>query len=365
MKKQINYRITVVILLFTLLISVFSACGKKNPTIVIGGGGTGLPPVSSGNSKKNEEEAEKELPTLFVYEGINEAASLVNFLRIGKSSRKYVFAYSGRTAFISRYGSYMTVHDLTPGDVVELKVKESEQLILECKISADVFRYDDVDDFSIDPEKDMMVIGGEKYYIPENTPVYKGFDIIDRDRITGNEMITVYGYEKTIYSVQITTGHGVLAFTNTKDFEGGYYIVGNIMAGKITKDMRINVRCGTYTLSVANGDQSGSAEVTVEDNKTTFVNLSKFVNNDIKRCKVTFLVSQPGAVLTINGKAVDYSQPISLKYGMYRIICTLDGYEEWNRILFVNSKTAIIDINLEKLEDDDDNDTVSGNNVGN
>lgn len=359
MKRPDMRRCVIILLAVMLVLSVFSACGKKSSTIVIGGTGTGLPPVSSGNADK-EEEVKKELPTLFVFEGINEDVHLINFLRIGKSSRKYVFEYSGRSAFISRYGSFMTVHDLVPGDVVELKVKESEQLVLECKISADIFCYDDVDDFSIDPEKDMLVIGGEKYYIPENTPVYKGDEISDRSRITGNEMITVYGYEKTIYSVQITTGHGVLAFTNTKDFEGGYYVLGNLTTGKITANLRINVRCGTYTLLVANNEQSGAVEVTVEDNKTTFVNLSKFVNNEVKRCTITFLVSVPNAVLTINGKAVDYSRPLSLKYGMYRIVCTLDGYEEWSRLLFVNSKTAYIDINLEKIvnnnsDDDDDN----------
>jgi len=366
MKKTVISRVITLLLTVTLLLSVFSACGKKSPTIVIGGTGTGLPPVSSGDAKKDEE-VKKELPTLFVFEGINEDAKLINFLRIGKSSRKYVFAYSGISAFISRYGSYMTVHDLVPGDVVELKIKESEQLVLECKISADIFCYDDVDDFSIDPEKDMLIIAGEKYYIPENTPVYKGDEISDRSRITGNEMITVYGYEKTIYSVQITTGHGVLAFTNTKDFEGGYYVLGNLTTGKITENMRINVRCGTYTLLVANNEQSGAVEVTIEDNKTTFVNLAKFVNNEIKRCTITFLVSMPNAVLTINGKAVDYSKPLSLKYGMYRIVCTLDGYEEWSRLLFVNSKTAYIDINLEKIvinnnDDDDDNDENNDDN---
>ncbi|MCR5373915.1 MAG: hypothetical protein K6E39_00910, partial [Lachnospiraceae bacterium] len=201
MKRPDMRRWVIILLAVMLVLSVFSACGKKSPAIVIGGTGTGLPPVSSGNADK-EEEVKKELPTLFVFEGINEDVHLINFLRIGKSSRKYVFEYSGRSAFISRYGSFMTVHDLVPGDVVELKVKESEQLVLECKISADIFCYDDVDDFSIDPEKDMLVIGGEKYYIPENTPVYKGDEISDRSRITGNEMITVYGYEKTIYSVQ-------------------------------------------------------------------------------------------------------------------------------------------------------------------
>ena len=367
MKKPVSSRLVIVSLIVVLLLSVFSACGNKQPTIVIGGTGSGLPPVSSGNAKKDDEEVKKELPTLFVFEGFDENTCLINFLRIGKSNRKYVFAYSGRSAFISRYGSYMTVHDLVPGDVVELKVKESEQLILECKISADVFCYDDVDDFNIDPDKDMLTIAGEKYYIPENTPVYKGNDILDRSRITGHEMITVYGYDKTIYSVQITTGHGVLAFTNTKEFEGGYYVLGNLTTGKITADLRINVRCGTYTLLVANNEQSGAEEVTIEDNKTTFVNLSKFVNNEIKRCTVTFLVSMPNAVLTVNGKVVDHSKPLSLKYGMYRIVCTLDGYEEWSRLLFVNSKTAYIDINLEKIitNDNDNNDDDNDNNNDN
>ncbi|MBQ1872032.1 MAG: hypothetical protein II147_07605 [Lachnospiraceae bacterium] len=358
MKKHFGNRIIVMLSICVLILSLFGGCGKKTPTIVIGGNGTGLPPVSSGNAKNNEEE-KKELPTLFVFEGINEEMHLINFLKIGKSSRKYVFNYSGRSAFISRYGSYMTVHDLIPGDVVELKVKESEQLVLECKISADVFRYDDVEEFSIDPDKDMLVVFGEKYYIPENTPVYKGDEVIDRTRLTGNEMITVYGYEKTIYSVQITTGHGVLAFTNTTEFEGGYYVLGNLMAGEITKDLRFNVRCGTYTLLVAHNEQSGSVEVTIEENKVTFVNLQKFVNNEIKRCTITFLVSDPNAKLMINGQVVDYSKAISLKYGMYRIVCTCDGYEEWSRLLFVNSKTAYIDINLEKIvdnnTDDDDN----------
>lgn len=367
--KQRSMKNVLLLIMLTIAMLV-CACGNNGPRVEYGNGSNILKPKGEGD---DEEYTEEDLPTLYIFENVNKSANLLSFMKIGGSNREFIYSYSGQTAFVTRYGSYMTVDGLNPGDVVELKIKESEQLCLEVKVSDHVWLFDDIDKYDINMSKNMLTVGSNKYYITENVPVYKGNEALTVNDLTGNESIALYGYDKTIISVVITTGHGTLAFTHTDDYEGGYFVLGNVAAAEITKDLRMNVKCGTYLLMVSANGMSGSMQVTIEDGKTAFINLSSFVKKTEKRGEVTFMVSVNGAKLTINGKKIDYSNPISLKYGVYKVVCTADGYDEWVRYIIVNSKTAYIDINLDKTvisnddddesdddDDDDDSGTVSG-----
>ena len=66
------------------------------------------------------------------------------------------------------------------------------------------------------------------------------------------------------------------------------------------------------------------------------------------------------AVLLIDDKEVDYSDPIKLTYGQHTIAVYADGYDVWRRNLYVNSKKSTVIINLEDETESTQTETTGG-----
>jgi hypothetical protein len=165
----------------------------------------------------------------------------------------------------------------------------------------------------------------------------------------------VVGIDKKILAVRITTAQGTLALTNTSLFDGSFVQVGTKIFAEITPDMEISVPEGTYDLTVANNGWGGTKEITITRGETTTVNLDKLKGKGPSNGKIQFLIDVEDAVLLIDGKEVDYEDPVTLTYGSHSLSVYATGYDVWQRNLYVNSKQSTIIISL-KDEDEDDED---------
>ncbi len=110
--------------------------------------------------------------------------------------------------------------------------------------------------------------------------------------------------------------------------------------------MTLELAEGTHLVTVANDGYGGSTEVTVERGKETVLDLNTLKGEGPKFGNVLFAVDVEGAVLQIDGKVVDYSEVIALKYGVHTITVTADSYETYTKKLYVNSEEATIVIGL-------------------
>ena len=327
-------------LVFCLIAGLFGGCGKKEEKVVIGGNGTGLPAATQ------EEQQEEESPEVFIYKATDQSLGLMTFIKVGGGYREFTFSFSGATLIYDRYGAAETVEELKPGDVFALTVDENTQKIKKMEESADVWVFEDVENYAVNTDADMLSVGQDDYRLTENVPVFDGEEQFTRNQIGTADVLTLIGYKKTLLSVQITTAHGKLAFKNAEKFEGGYFVLGNVAAARIAEGVKMKVRAGEFLLKVAAKGQGGSKKITIKPGKTTTVDLKEFEGSATKMCKLTFELMQEGTQITINGQKVDTQEGTSLAYGAYRIVATLDGYETWSRLLFVNSKEAVISIDL-------------------
>jgi hypothetical protein len=151
--------------------------------------------------------------------------------------------------------------------------------------------------------------------------------------------------------VRITTAQGTLALTNTELFEGSFVQLGTKIFAEITPDMELQVPEGTYDLIVANNGWGGSEEVTIVRGQTTTVDLNELKGKGPTKGKIQFLIDVEGAVLVIDGQAVDYEEPVKLTYGTHSLVVYATGYDTWKRNLYVNSKESTIVISLTDEED--------------
>lgn len=337
--KRYSRRIACGLIVF-LLCGLFGGCTKQEEKVVIGGNGTGLPAVTE------EEQEEQENPEVYIYKAVDESMNLMTFIKIGGGYREFTFTYSGATLICDRYGAVETVEEVKPGDVFELTLDEKTQKIKKMEESTEVWVYEGVENYTVDTKKDRIRIGQEDYRFEESVPVFDGEEQFTRKEISESDVLTVIGYKKSLLSVQITTAHGKLAFKNTEQFEDGYFVLGNVAAAKITEGVKLKVRAGEFVLKVAAKGRAGSKKITIRPGKTTTVDLKEFEGTSTKMCRLSFDLKQEGTSVSINGKEVDTEEGTSLAYGAYRIVASLDGYETWSRILFVNSEKAKITIDL-------------------
>ncbi len=58
---------------------------------------------------------------------------------------------------------------------------------------------------------------------------------------------------------------------------------------------------------------------------------------DLRPEAITFYIDVEGATLSIDGDTVDYSAPVVLTYGVHELHAEADGYDDFDKKLFVNS----------------------------
>lgn len=270
-------------------------------------------------------------------------------LGLPDSARTIQYGYSKATQILDDHGQFMSAGKLTPGRAVTLGALDDEAKLTVIQLAEEAWYQENITRFSIDPSIGMLTIGDTKYRYGDHLRVFSGDQEISLEQVGENDVISVQGLEKQILSVQVTTGHGTIALTNTDLFEGGWISLGTKIYAKVTPDMLLEVPEGTYELSVANDGYGDSKTVEVERAQITTVDLNEYKGEGPKTCMVTFEIHVEGAQLFINGDPVDYEDPVELRYGVYQLTVIADGFETWERQLVIHSKEATIQIGEPQL----------------
>lgn len=300
-------------------------------------------------------EAAKMNEDVYVVISINTKKRLIG-LGVPGSSRTIQYGYTRATQILDDHGQFMSTTKLVPGRVVTIGALDDEAKLTSIQLAQNAWYQENITRYSIDPSIGMLVIGDTKYRYDEHLRVFSGDQEISLAQVGENDVISVQGMEKQILSVQVTTGHGTIALTNTELFEGGWISLGTKIYAKITPDMTLEVPEGSYELSVANDGYGDSKPVEVERAQITTVDLNEYKGEGPKTCLVTFEIYVPEALLYIDGEEVDYESPVELRYGVYRLMVIADGFDTWERQLVIHSSEATIEIGDRSLTKEADPD---------
>lgn len=275
-------------------------------------------------------------------------------LGVPDSPRTIQYGYTQATQILDEHGQFMSVARLTPGRVVTIGEMDDQAKLTTIQLAEAAWYQENITRFSVDRSIGMFTIGDTKYRYDEHLRVFSGDQEISLDQVGENDVISVQGKDKQILSVQVTTGHGTIALTNTELFEGGWISLGTKIYARITPDMTLEVPEGSYELSVANDGYGDSKTVEVERAQVTTVDLNEYKGEGPKTCLVTFEIYVQDALLYIDGEPVEYEEPVELRYGVYRLTVIADGFETWERQLVIHSEEATIQIGEPELAEGDD-----------
>lgn len=280
-------------------------------------------------------------------------------LRQIASGRQFIYRYALSTSFLDKYGDSATTAEFEPGRVVRIGQKDADGKLMRVQIADEVWEYTDIVRYSVDTERGIFQIADSNYSYDEDIFVVSDGEQLSVAALDGTDEISVTGIDRRILAVSVTTGHGTLALTNTDVFEGSFIQIGTKIFAEIVPDMELDIAEGTYTVTVANNGYGGSTEIVIARGETVTLDLDELKGEGPKSGEITFIIEAEGATLKVDGEEVDYSRPVELTYGAHSLYVTADGYEDYDKKLFVGSEEAEITLELTESSETDDTESVS------
>ena len=271
-------------------------------------------------------------------------------LRELDSETANTFYYDDTSKLQDEYGQECEGEKLEPGEILEVVYEPEEDKIVSAAVPENVWYYHEVQKFSFDTEQSMLEFVGEKYQYNSHTFFSDGTDQIQPMDFDSQDMLTIRGIGVRVYSVVRTKGHGYVRVTNYKDFMGGLAELDNGTMVLITENMMMTVPEGTYRLTLVTKNMSATKTVVVMNGQETVADFSDYRREVKDIGEVTFDIKPEGADLTLNGTSINYSKPVTLSYGKYKVKVTLAGYADYIGVLNVEQASKTIHIELEEAD---------------
>lgn len=245
-----------------------------------------------------------------------------------------------------KYGKNVLADSLKIGDLAAVTYDADTNSIISLKLWDQAWRYEGIKNWSAGTDGGAFTIADRLYKYPDYLLVTReGKSLTLKDLDKTDELMAI-GYDKTIYSIIVTKGHGTLRFEDYGDFLGGTVYIGKKEVLPIEEDMVVTVSEGDYDITMEKGGFSGTKTVTVLPDKETEVNMGEFKKPAVKTCKVNFHVTPLGAELYIDNLLVSYDNPVDLEYGSHDIKVSLGGYKTYTGTLKAEEEEKDVFIKL-------------------
>ncbi len=298
-----------------------------------------------GTPADGEEETEEESEdTLYMVQSFNCEEEKV-ILRSLNYNKNYVFKYSLNTTFLDKYGDTTSSINFVSGSIVTIGDRGSDGSLKSLQMSDEVWTFSDIQKYEIDADNGILELNDTNYKLTDSTAVFSNGIEGSLSDIGTEDVLTVVGMDKDILSIDVTTGHGYISFSNTDKFDGSLVYIGNKIITMVTKDMTVTVPEGSYDVTVANDGYGGTKTVEVVRNETTLLDLSELEGEGPKTCKLTITATtELETTIYIDGTEIENGEETEVKYGRHILSISVEGYDTWTKTLYVNSESANISV---------------------
>ncbi len=298
---------------------------------------------------------------------IDEKNTKVSFKNLS-TGRNYTLNYDGTTSIKNRFEEEIVPGQLKAGTVVHVTFLKGKKLARNILTDSTCMNTEAADNFKINSASKTMMIAEKQYELADNLAVISNTREIDLMEIDSCDVLGINAEDRTVYSIVVEKGHGYVRLLNDEYFIGGFVEVGQSIIKPITESMLLVVPEGTYILQVSNDGYGGEKEIVVERDKELQVDLSGLKGTQDKKLgKIVFTISPANAQLFIDGKEIDYSQPVELEYGVHRMVLKAEGYSTLSQYIKVGQASANIDVTMQQGESTtvDDTDKTIDTSVSN
>lgn len=287
----------------------------------------------------------------------NKAVTFINM----DTGKQYTLYYDGTTYVKDKYDGPMTISQIKAGDVVDVTFLKGKKKLASIKRSPEAWVYDGVYNYDLAGANKTASIGSQTYSLPDSAVVLSEGRRVEAGEVVSQDVVTISGIDHKIYSVNVDKGHGYLRLKNDQPLLGGWIEVGNSVIRPITEDMLLTVPEGSYQVVLSNKNVGCVKEITVERDKEVVLDVSDLEIAEDAVGKILFTVEPESAKVSVDGKPVDISKAVELKYGIHQIQAEADGYDTLVKHIQVGSEYATISFKLEESRKNDSENSISSN----
>ena len=278
---------------------------------------------------------------------VNEKNRTISFLNFDLG-KKYTLNIDGTSKFYDKYGQMITLLQIKPGDLVDVKFLKETKHLVNLGLSTDAWKYEDVEKYEINALRKEVSIGSGVYRLSEHAQFFSNGRTIDPLELNSADVLTFSGIDNTVWCVDVEKGHGYLRLVNAEGFIGGWIELGQKQIQRITEDMLITAPEGSYQVNISFKGNGGTKNVIINRDEETTLDIGDFEILEPQKGKVLFSLTPSDAKLYIDGEVTDASLPVSLEYGIHQLIARAEGYQTLTRYLSVGEESA--GINIENTE---------------
>lgn len=291
-----------------------------------------------------------------VVESVKEEEQILDVYMTDRNESRS-FTYTGATTIYDKYGSAMSMAQLKPGDIADIKYNSELERIGSIVLSPDAWNHDGVSRYNLDIGNGSASIGDETYNMSSNVRFYSDGEAIEGDQIIQQDVLTFRGKGSTIMSVVVNQGHGYLKLENDQAVIGGWIEVGQTIISQIAPDMLFVVPEGNYTVRFSGTGVEEIREVTIERNKETLLDLGDIEIPQPEKGLVTIRVTPESAQVFIDENKVETAYPLRLPVGLHQITAKASGYNTVSQYFQVDGDNITVKLDLDEQK------TVSGNGI--
>ena len=293
-----------------------------------------------------------------VLEDINTQDGTITLYRISEKDEMTV-VYDNATVVQDKYGSSLTMNQLTPGEIVDLRYNSELNKAGSVSISSDTWCYDNVEKHEIDEGRGTLQVGSETYRISKETKVFSGGEQLSVDQILKQDILSLKGTGYYVSSIIVDKGHGYLKLQNEEALVGGFIEVGQAVIQQISENMLLTVPEGSYVVSLSAEGIKEIREITIVRNQEIVLDLGDIEVPSPVNGRVVFSVYPEQASVSVDGVGINAAYPILMSFGLHQVTASADGYDTVSEYINVEGETT----NVRLVLDESKADTVSGNKL--
>lgn len=295
--------------------------------------------------------------------GKNEEESTVTFLNI-QVGKNYTLKYDDATEVKDKHEEAMAMKQMVPGEIVDITFVKQSKRLNSIQQTAASWEYSNVQKYEFGRNNRTMILGDEEFELYRNVPVVSNGEQGELMDLNANDTLIVKGIDHTVYSITVDKGHGYLRLKNEQYFVGGWIEVGQKIIQPISEDMLLVVPEGTYQVLLTNTRIEGKKEVTIERDGEVELDVGDIKPEEAKYGDILFTINPENATLYIDGEQQDFSQKVTLEYGIHQMILKADGYKTLTQYIKVGQENATIRVELEAQSQEEKSDSSDTNNTG-
>lgn len=248
----------------------------------------------------------------------------------------------------NQYGQLMTLAEFTAGDIVQVIYDTKSMEYSSLKISSKSWTQKSIKDLKVNVKSSSITSGNKVYNY--NSKLVSKYNDTDFDIALLDEMdiVTIKGYDNTIWSINVEKGHGLVSIINKdKILEGSIEIDTNIFR-QLSENEKIKLSEGEHKLVVKGSNiESYTKQFSVENGEELNIDLSDI---QIKSGVLIVKANVSDYMLYVNDEEQVSGEPIVLEYGNYTIKAVKEEYNDLTTTVIVDKPTVTLELSMEKIE---------------